>query len=223
MTKEQAFNIGLPKWPQCVIYGNPITKEQALEIIRRTDSFFDGYFGNNHVFNDLAAKICKLPQMKNYEDKDRNIDWDAYSEACDMFHEKWQKIDTNYIFNDWISCCWVGGPHGWCHPDGTIAFQNNIGKWPDIEDVYQDLETIAKEFPFLELTCTLMNDEEFDATESLVSFKIKDGEVEVIDTIPIDELKYDRDREFVFNPGNENYFEITTIKKWADEVYGKEQ
>lgn len=67
MTKEQAFEIGLPKWPQCVIFGNPVTKEQALEIIRRTDNFFNGYFGNNHEFDNSAAQICRLPQMRNYE------------------------------------------------------------------------------------------------------------------------------------------------------------
>lgn len=219
MTKEQAFKIGLPKWPQCVIFGNPVTKEQALEIIRRTDNFFNGYFGNNHEFDNSAAQICRLPQMRSYEKKDRVLDWESYSKASDEFKEKWKNIETNYIFNDWISCCWVGGPHGWCHPDGVIAFQNNIGKWPDVEDVYEDLEILAKEFPFLNLTCTLMNDEEFDATESLVSFEVKNGEVNVIDTIPIDELQFDRERKFTFRPGHENYFDLETIKKWADEVY----
>lgn len=37
---ENLLDRGLPKWPQMLVTGASVTKEQALEIIRRTDSFF---------------------------------------------------------------------------------------------------------------------------------------------------------------------------------------
>jgi len=34
------FERSLPKWPQMLVTGSPVSEEQALEIIRRTDNFF---------------------------------------------------------------------------------------------------------------------------------------------------------------------------------------
>lgn len=213
MNKEEAFKIGLPKWPQCVINGNKITEKQALEIIRRTDSFFFGYGGNDTQFNKKAEKICKRPDYNDFGE-----DWNKYQEAREIFEEKWGLVETNYINNDWISCCWVGGYHGWCHPDGTIAFCNNIGKWPDVEEVYEDLYVLGKNFPFLNLTCTLMNGEEGYCDTSLVTMKLANGNVEFIDTIPFEELKFSGIK-CGFRIGNKCYFGLDQIQKWADEVY----
>jgi hypothetical protein len=38
MTKKEFFNIGLPKWTAFAVVGTPVTKEQAMEILIRTDS-----------------------------------------------------------------------------------------------------------------------------------------------------------------------------------------
>lgn len=215
MTKEEAFDIYLPKWPQCVINGDKISRQQALEIIRRTDKFFFGYGGNNQQFNKRAEKICKLPDYHDFGE-----DWNKYIEAFDNFGEKWGLIETNYIENEWISCAWVGGYHGWCHPDGTIAFCNNIGKWPSVREVYEDLCVMGRYFPFLNLTCTLMDGEEDDCDTSLVTMKLSDGKVEFIDTIPFEELEFNGVK---WNAGtrNENYFDLSQIQKWADQVYGR--
>lgn len=213
MCKEEAFKIGLPKWPQCVINGDKITEDQALEIIRRTDDFFFGFDGNNTKFNEMAERICKRPNYHDFED-----DWNKYAKAKDEFEKNWGLVETNYINNDWISCCWVGGYHGWCHPDGTIAFCNNIGKWPEVEEVYEDLCTLGRHFLFLNLTCTLMNGEEDYCDKSLVSMRLSNGVVEIIDTIPFEELEFNGVK-FNFGLGNENYFSLDQIQKWADEVY----
>lgn len=224
MTKEEAFNIGLPKWPQCVINGEKITEEQALEIIRRTDRFFGRLGGgNNHEFDEKARKICRKPDIEDFKDGNEfNEAWAKYIEAREEFVSKWQLIDTEYIHNSWISCPWIGGYHGWCHPDGTIAFCNNIGKWPEVEDVYKDLCILGEHFPFLNLTCTLMNGEEDFATESLVTMKLENGEVSFIDTIPFKDLKFNGIKPiFRMNRNRENYFSLTQIQKMADQVYNK--
>lgn len=73
MCKEEVFKIGLPKWTQCVINGDKITEEQALEIIRRTDSFFFGFDGNNKKFNEIAERICRRPNYHDFEDDWNNM------------------------------------------------------------------------------------------------------------------------------------------------------
>lgn len=223
MTKDEAFNIGLPKWTQCVINGERITEAQALEIIRRTDGFFFGYDGNNHEFNKKAKEICRRPDLDDFENPntgDFSSDYKKYREEKENFEKKWGLISTNYISNDWISCCWVGGYHGWCHPDGTIGFCNNIGKYPDVKDVYEDLCILGKEFPFLNLTCTLTNGEEDFCDTSLVTMKLENGEVEFVDTIPFDQLEFNG-ITCDYRMRSENYFDLSQIQKWADEVYGR--
>lgn len=219
MNKENAFNIGLPKWPQCVINGTKITEEQALEIIRRSDSFFYGGRGNDESFNKAAERIFRVPYPF-----DLSMEWEDYIKEKEEFADKWGLIEeTEYLHNSWISCCWVGGYHGWCHPDGTIAYCNNIGKWPSVEDVYNDLCIIGKHFPFLNLTLTLMNAEECEeGRESLVSMKLDNGEVSFIDTIPFKELEFNG-IPLGFRMGQEKYFKLDDLQKWADKIYGNEE
>lgn len=221
MNKEEAFNVGLPKWPQCVINGEKITEEQALEIIRRTDRFFFGYDGNNREFNKKAKEILHVVDFEDYRSEDFHIAWEEYTKAKEEFDKVWGLVDTEYLHNSWISCCWVGGYHGWCHPDGTIGYCNNIGKWPSVEDVYNDLCMLGKEFPFLNLTCTLMNKEESEPDiDSLVSMWLHDGEVEFIDTIPVKEIKI-TGITFGLRMGRENYFTLDQLQEMADKVYAQ--
>ena len=224
MNQLEAFNIGLPAWPQCVINGDKITEEQALEIIRKTDRFFvHGGSVNNKEFNAKAREICKLPTYDNFKNIDQFSRYDTYAKAKEAFQKKWGLIKTKYIHNDWISCSWIGGPHGWCHPDGTIAFCNNIGKYAEVEEVYNDLRILGKHFPFLRLTCTLMDGEEGETYRSLVSMKLSNGEVEFIDTIPYKQLEFNGVKNHFNFYRKENYFELSQIQKWADEVYKTEE
>lgn len=221
MTKEQAFDIGLPKWPQCIIKGDKITEEQALEIIRRTDSFFHGFAGNNHEFNNKAYKIIKRP---NIDDRDEYL-FEDYWDDVKEWNNKWNLLDTHYLANHWISSSYIYGPHGWCHPNGIIEYHYNIGKYPEVEEVFNELCMYAKEFPFLNMTVTLMSDEEcIDESEPLVSMKVVNGCVDFIDTLSKDELNYkeyviDFNNVFSLDRSSENYFSLDQLQKWHDEVF----
>lgn len=225
MTYEEAINIGLPKWPQCIIKGDSISEEQALEIIRRTDTFFNGYTGNNELFNKKAYEILNYPNSKNIDDFN---EMSSVFEKQDSWRDKWRFIHTDYITNSWISTSYVYGPHGWCHPDGTIEYHHNIGKWPSVEEVFNELQIIAKEWTFLNMTVTLMSGEECeDHIKPLVSMKVHDGIVEITDIPSKEELTYEKS---VFNPyiifnsnrSCENYFSLDQIYKWADQVFKEE-
>lgn len=213
MNKEEAFKIGLPKWPQCVINGDKITEEQALEIIRRTDEFFIFLSYNTFEIGVKSRQICRYPERSNF------IDEDEYYEAVDKFREDWGMIETECIFNAWIDSYWVGGYHGWCHPDGTIAYCNNIGKYPSVEEVYNDLCILGKNFPFLSFNCTLTNGEEDYCDTSLVTMKLINGKVEFIDTIPFEKLEFNGIKDG-FRPGKRGCIGLDQIQKWADTVYG---
>ena len=220
MNKDIAFKINLPKWCQMVVSGEDITEDQALEIIRRTDSaFYGNMYGNDIMYVTQAEKILNKPKYEDFNN------YNEYTEKQDEWEDKWGLIkDLEYLKNGFVSCSWVGGTHGWCNPNGKIEFCNNIGKWASVEGVYNEWCLIAKEFPFLNLTCTLMNGEEDYCDKSLVTIKVCNGEVEFIDTIPYEKLEF-RGKKYDFNNSldtmSENYFSLDQLQKWYDEIFKK--
>lgn len=224
MTKEQAFNIGLPKWPQCIIHGKKITEEQALEIIRRTDTFFKSYLcgGNNKSFNEKAREVCKIPQMS--EDIET---YDKWENEDKKWKERWGTISLNYLSNSWVSSAFIYGPHGWCHPDGTIEYHFNIGKWPEVEEVYNDLIILSEHFPFLDMDVTIMSKEYGEEGNTpIVTLRLKDGEITFIDDFLDVDLSFStsNDKIAIFKRSqSENYFSLNQIQKWADQVFDGDQ
>lgn len=223
MKKEEAFEIGLPKWLQCVIDGEKISEEQAMEIIRRTDNFFiNGSGGNNHDFNKKVRFICKFPEQELYKKEDGKYDFESYYKAVQEYEKKWNIIPLEYLSNDWVSSSYIYGPNGWCHPDGTIHYRENIGKWPNVEEVYEELARIAKEFPFLTFNCTLMSGEHSeDDIESLVTMHVENGKVTFRNPINKSKLKLDCVRHMNFlDTSRENALSLNQIKDMSRKVYG---
>lgn len=217
MKKEEAFKIGLPKWPQCIISGKSVTKEQALEIIRRTDSFFSGCEGNNHTFNDEARSICKIP---NIRDEKYGYNFKAYFKDKDDFNKIWGLVETQYLLNHWISSSYIYGVNGFCHPDGTIEYHHNIGKYPSVRDIYDDLKLLGQAFPFLDMHCTLMNAEECEYGEGLVTLHLKNGRIRFMK--PIIKISHEPADEDIMNNllmRKENSFDLEQLKKWANQIY----
>jgi len=168
----------LIKWPQCVIVGEKITIEQAKEILSRTDIFFHGIGSNQREFDKNIWKEIGYP-APDYSKKIEIEDW----EKEQKFKKKHKIMSLDYLHNSWISSCYIGGVHGWCNPDGTIRFWDNIGKWPEWEDVYSDCKKLAKEFPFLNFKICLYNqegdcEEYYDYPKECVGgFKVENGKV----------------------------------------------
>lgn len=175
----------LPKWPQMIVTGKRVTADQAKEIIFRTDCFLsdasDYSGGNARSFNrnyrtkaglDLLRVEREYPEGHTYWE----VDW----EKQDALREALKFIHTEYVTNNWGSCAFIFGPHGWCHPDGTILYNDNIGKWPEFESVYEDWVKIAEAFPFLDLNVTLMNKESCeDDSIPVINFRVANGKVTV--------------------------------------------
>lgn len=221
---EKIQNIDLPKWPQCIIFGEKTTPEYATEVIRRIDSFFTlGYDGNDHEFIEAAKRTVGYP-----------TDYGKVKRWC----EKWGTIPLEYLYTSWISSSWIGGPNGWIHKDGMISYANNIGKWPEVSEVYEDLDTIAKAFPELKFYLTLSSAEEDaeddECAHSLVSFEVSGGSVYVIEPIPLNEaftkahsagartcMELFHTGMSLFHLGREGVFSISELKEMAKKVKGK--
>ena len=220
---------GLPKWPQMIVTGEAVTVEQALEIIRRTDSFFGhGWGGNDQKYSKWVKEVVHYPDLETYP-------IERFSECFEEISEwkaNWGYIETEYVRNSWIASSYIGGPCGWMHPDGNIGFAENVGKWPDISEVYGDWASIAVAFPFLSLEVTLMNGEhgEFN-TKPVVSFLIRNGEVKLIDPEERDihaengRIKPAEcgTRFDLWNLNRERGLPPSQIQKWSEQIFGKKE
>ena len=74
----------LPKWPLMYTTGKPVTQEQAKEIIRRTDTFFIGYSGNNRAYNQRVRRLLGMPP--GFSDHDEK--WEKLSVSEKIFPRK---------------------------------------------------------------------------------------------------------------------------------------
>jgi hypothetical protein len=194
----------LPKWPAFVVKGKKVTREQAMEIIIRTDSLH--FSTNDHEFAKqlfeatygLKAKkgMCHISLYDFFRKENSTFEFQKMQDLENTVKLELGNISNalSYIDNQQIVSAWVGGPHGWCSWDGYIGCNTfNIGKWPSIEEVLKEWKIVAKTFPFLELKCQLFSGEqcEEDENEPLVEYAIKNGKVRMY--LPKEVLDYPKD------------------------------
>ena len=177
--RQALSDVTLIKWPQMIVTGASVTREQAKEIIIRTDPFFSDVAlyagGNDQEFTIryqqqsgvLAAVSCSDQQIR-----------ERVQEAVDSVVKP---IPLDYLDNDWASSGFVYGPHGWCQPDGTIEYHDNIGKWPEAVELYDEWQSVARAFPYLSLFASFMDAESCDTDASVVlQFVLHEGAVRVV-------------------------------------------
>ena len=194
MTKKEFFNLGLPKWPALLVVGTPVTREQAMEIILRTDNLY--FSSNDNQFNKQLNEYFYDVKITDsfYGGENKAIakklgveenNWNSIYEYKDSKEKEINALSLSYLSNSRIVSSWIGGPHGWCDWNGNIHTRNyNIGKWPSVEEVYNDWVQIAKAFPFLELTSQLLNSEAGEdevEVRAVVEFRIKNGKVKMVE------------------------------------------
>lgn len=229
MNNQEFFNIGLPKWPGMLVVGDKVTREQAMEILIRTDDL--EFHCNDH---DFAKQL-----MKEVYDVDVEY-WQIYAHLSELKKMSFDDIDNflqnctepyklvgglYYLQNSQIVSSWVGGPHGWCDWEGNICSSNyNIGKWPSVESVYKEWTEIAKAFPFLKLRCQLLNEEIYDGAPEqrpLIEFQVSDGVVTM--SVPDKLLTAPTPPKFknFFNPFAERGCSFSLFKEALDYVKNK--
>jgi hypothetical protein len=178
ITKKQAATISIPRWPQMLVTGKPVSTEQAKEIIFATDSYlnsiYDGY-GNYHNYSNWFQKITGYEKINNLG----NARWDM----MEVFRKINNSLELEYLSNNWVMSSYIYGPHGWCHPDGTISYEDNVGKWPSFEELFNEWSLIATKFTFLDLWVTFVciGDDNLQAVDEpdtpLFSLYVHNGKV----------------------------------------------
>jgi hypothetical protein len=121
--------------------------------------------------------------------------YDAYLAALDRWHEAhrrwldaWGYVETEYVVNDWVSDQFIYGPHGWCHPDGTMGHIDRVGKGQIAEEVLGDWRILASAFPFLDLGVTLVREGLYAGERDMaqVGLLVRGGEVLLVDPAEVD-------------------------------------
>ncbi|KPI33345.1 hypothetical protein OV450_1433 [Actinobacteria bacterium OV450] len=140
----------LTKWPRLLVTGQPVTPEQADEILVRT--------ANPYLLdvNDKEWTATVHAAFRLEPGRYGNATMDSILAVA----EELGLLGLPTLYTSRIASSWIGGPHGWCDWDGTIGCANyNIGKWPDRETLLEEWQRIAAEFPYLDLTAQLLADE----------------------------------------------------------------
>lgn len=194
MNLKEAFAQELPKWPQLYITGPDVSVEQAKAIMFRSETFLSSLGsrgGNNRAWNKWAVREFGLAKVSSDIDGGDHR-WpteDPVQKALlklgYAIRDKWSRekaLRAEYVEIARASCSFIGGPHGWCSPDGKIYFDDNVGKWPSVEDVHADLSAIATAFPFVKMVATLFDGESLDENRKpVVTFQVAEGVVGVAD------------------------------------------
>jgi hypothetical protein len=177
---QRLESLALPKWPQMLVWGQRVTPQQAQDIILRTDEFLTSLYqysgGNNHRWNSWARSVLGYDPFIVGDHKE--LQWEVQR----LLRERIGFVETSYVHNTWASSSYIYGPYGWCHPDGTIWYGDNIGKYPSAREVFEEWQLLASTFPYLDLTVTLMSNEHCeDDAEPVVSFRVQNGQVNILD------------------------------------------
>lgn len=159
------------KWPRLIVTGQPVTHQQANEILLRTNCWW--YLGgNDRLWTRLVADAVSLT-LDGYDN--------PTTDTTRALIARWNVLELEYLANARIESSWIGGPHGWCDWNGTIGCANyNIGKWPSAEQVTAEWAAIAAAFPFLSLDAQVVEDEG-EADTAAVQWRVRDGVVEVVE------------------------------------------
>lgn len=168
------------KWPRLLVVGQPITEEQADEILIRTSNL--DFFSNDKAWERIVAdELVEVGAPREPADgalSEERIRW--YREF-DAWKRSVGVLNLHYLGNSRIASAWIGGPHGWCDWSGVIGCNTyNIGKWPSTEEVDEDWAAIAAAFPYLDLTAQLLEEEGEGALCG--QWRVKDGQVAYNDT-----------------------------------------
>ncbi len=186
---QDLLSLTLPKWPQMLVWGAPVSEAQAKDIILRTDTFLSDLSeyagGNNHRWNAWARNELGIREavsrMQRQQDGEATVDWPLQHAVQERFQQLLGHVPTGYVHNNWASCSFIFGPHGWVHPTGAVSFVDNVGKWPSVSEVLDDWKALAKAFSYLDLHATLMSGESCEEdVEPVVTIRVVNGEASLL-------------------------------------------
>ncbi|MEV0617644.1 hypothetical protein AB0I81_30285 [Nonomuraea sp. NPDC050404] len=174
----------LTKWPRLLVAGEPVTREQANEILIRTDPWF--LSPNDQAWVSAVEGVAAEYGMPVDPPFSADIETKKASWAA---KRAWQKrtgvLQLEYLGNQRIASPWIGGPKGWCDWDGRIGCSNyNIGKYPSVEQLTSEWQRIAVAFPYLRLHAQVLDIDEDEGTGPvLATWAVMDGRAALVEPV----------------------------------------
>lgn len=211
------------KWPRLVVVGEPVTEEQADEILIRTDNWWLTINDREWqaVVERLAHDVAGMPiePSQSLRGDERAAAFSEYHRSLREWRERIGVLDLGYLGNARIASSWIGGAHGWCDWDGRIGCSShNIGKWPSDGEVTSDWKAISEAFPYLDLTAQCIEDEGEGGLAA--QWRVKDGAVEY-DGEPTEPLARRLDEPFLLRclmPGGERGVSFGRLRQALERV-----
>ncbi len=158
------------KFVELIIIGQPVAPGTAVEIIRRTDTFFRGGWHpswDSEYERNLRAAFG-LPGRRHPADAPRP-DLATQATATARWRRKWGCLDLR-----WMSTNQIAAGTGFCNPDGTLAFAGELEDYANGLELLHDFRMIALAFPHLTFDVAVWGDQRvsmlglpmFDALET---------------------------------------------------------
>lgn len=168
------------KWCPLYVYGEPVSQEQAAQILIRTDE--NSFPQRNGPVRPFISTVHSSLFL-------RVLNWSDELEFREKMDRVTGRIDLYYLSNRQICTAWIQGLSGWCHWNGLISTDFNrpysVGKYPSQEEILKEWTQIAERFPFLDLRCWLKDQDDDGNPERLTEqFRVVGGKATVE---PVDE------------------------------------
>ncbi len=178
------MNFDLGKWPEMVVVGEPVTREQANEILIRTMSRRGWNFCNDKSWTDEVNRVVGFRSESHLDDVESRLAALEYNYGV---LDDLGVLELEYIYNSRVSSAYLFGAHGWLNWDGVITgnMSYNVGKWPEADELADEWKLVASTFPYLNLTVQFFSERGEDDGFRTPAFEIRvfDGEA-VVNTHP---------------------------------------
>ncbi|OLT25850.1 hypothetical protein BJF83_22480 [Nocardiopsis sp. CNR-923] len=166
----------LGKWPRLLVAGDPVTPDQADDIIIRTTPVWRLSYAQGQTRTALYDMFGLRPHPTVPDAPDL--------ESVRAANAALGILGLNHLHNERIVSAWIGGLRGWCAWDGHIgASTYNVGPNPVADDVAHDLHLIAETWPHLNMRVQLaLDDPDEGPTVPAISWYVHEGAVRVVST-----------------------------------------
>jgi hypothetical protein len=191
---EKFFKIKLPSWVGLLVIGKTLNKKQTYQVITQTDNF---QFEDTPYYKTIYNREYHKTQIFSYEN---------YLEQKKYLKDKFNKLDLNFLNNERFISSFIYGEHGWLNWNGQIKTNYyNIGKNPQSKEIYNEWLLIAQAFPFLNLTCQILDDEiSVKYAKPILQFEINNGNIDIIKpTKKIISIASNKEIDLLFTMQNE--------------------
>ncbi len=221
------MTVELPKWPRLLVTGEPVTREQANEILVRTASWplwiNDKQF--MHAVNALAGEFG-MPAEPDWSEPGVFID---HTRKMEEWRDSLGILDHQYLHNSRIASAYIGGPHGWCDWDGRIGCAGyEVGKWPSVDELTLEWQEIAAAFPYLKLHAQVLSEKDWEDPSApvvvLATWAVTGGKAALVEPVeqiaPWKDLTEETVLGRVLGPGGEHGVTLERLREALEQVAG---